>query len=79
LAIGFLFASALISKEPDAAVSTKVKSYFDFAYLFLGTFSFLLTLALPRTLGKIQLARSEAEIEARRAAAGIQAESGRDS
>ncbi len=70
-AIGLLFAGVLLQKEPDAAVSADIKSWVGSAYLFFSVLSFLLTLALPPTLGKIQLARNLAEIEARRRAAGI--------
>lgn len=71
IAIGLLFAGILIQKEPDAVVSPLIKGCLGSAYLFFGVLSFLLTLALPPTLGKIQLARNLAEIEARRNAAGI--------
>lgn len=70
-AIGLLFAGVLIDKEPDAVVSPNVKLWVESLYLFFGSFSFLLTLSLPRILGKIQLARSEAEIEVRRTEEGI--------
>ncbi|HVC61913.1 MAG TPA: hypothetical protein VND19_16320 [Acetobacteraceae bacterium] len=76
LAIGLLFAGVLLHKEPDAAVAVWIKSLVDIVYLFFAVLSFLLTLALPSTLGKIQLARNLAEIEARRAAAGIRQDSG---
>ena len=71
IAIGLLFAGVLADKEPDDFLSQKVKSYIEFAFMFCTVFSFLLTLALPKVLGDIQIARSEAEIEARRSAEGI--------
>lgn len=71
IAIAFLFGGVLIDKEPNAAVSAKIKSYIEYASLFFGVFSFLLTLALPKILGDIQMARSEAEIEQRRIDEGI--------
>lgn len=69
--IALLFAGVLIRKEPDVLISGRMKAWIEHAYLFFGVLSFLLTLSLPRALGKIQLARSVAEIETRRAADGI--------
>lgn len=69
--ISALFTGMLIRKEPESVVSAQIKIYIEYAYLFLGVFSFLLTLSLPRALGQLQLARSDAEIESRRAADGI--------
>jgi len=71
IAIAFLFAGVLISKEPDKVVSKEVKAWIEYGYLFFGVFSFLLTLALPRALGQIQIGRSQAEIERRRKEEGI--------
>jgi len=70
-AIALLFVGVLIANEPDGTVSAGIKIWIERLYLFFGIFSFLLTLGLPRALGKIQLARSEAEIEGRRRDAGI--------
>ena len=71
VAIGLMFTGVLIRKEPDSVVGPNVKFWIECGYLFFGVFSFLLTLALPRVLGKIQLARSDAEIERRRTEEGI--------
>ncbi|MDR3378703.1 MAG: hypothetical protein P4M10_08470 [Verrucomicrobiae bacterium] len=71
ISIGLLFSGVLVHKIPNAVVSGRIKIIIEYSYLFFGVFSFLLTMALPRVLGQIQLARSESEIEARRAAAGI--------
>jgi hypothetical protein len=71
LTIAFILLGVFIRKEPDSVASERIKAWVECIYLFLVFFSFLLTLALPRALGKIQLARSEAVIEARRAAAKI--------
>jgi hypothetical protein len=71
MAIGFLFLGVLLHKEPDTIMAPWIKPCVDIVYLFFAVLSFLLTLALPPTLGKIQLARNLAEIEARRSAAGI--------
>ena len=71
VAIGLLFAGVLIRKEPHDVVSDRLKAWIEAGYLFFGVFSFLLTLALPRALSRIQLMRSSAEIEDRRQAEGI--------
>ncbi len=71
VAIGSLFAGVLIRKEPDSVVGPGIKYAVEFAYLFFGTLSFLFTLALPHSLGKLQLARSAREIEDRRERVGI--------
>ncbi len=71
IAIAFLFAGVLLDKEPDVIVSATIKSSIEYASLFFGVFSFLLTLALPKVLGDIQMARSDAEIEQRRLDEGI--------
>jgi hypothetical protein len=71
IAIAMMFTAVLLHKEPESVVSCGVKSAIEFLYLFFAVFSFLLTLGLPPTIGKIQLARSNAEVEARRRAAGI--------
>jgi hypothetical protein len=74
LAIALLFGGVLLAKEPDGSVLAGIKTWVERLYVFFGVFSFLLTLGLPRALGKIQLARSEAEIAASRADAGIKDE-----
>jgi hypothetical protein len=71
LAIACLFAGVLIQKEPSTVVTDVVRRWVQYAYLFFATFSFLLTLSLPRTLARLQLARSAAEIEERRGSEGI--------
>jgi len=71
ISIALLFIGVLIAKEPECAISSFIKMWVERLYVFFGVFSFLLTLGLPQALGKIQLARSEAEIEERRQAAGI--------
>lgn len=71
IAIALLFTGVLIVKEPDGLVSPNIKMWIERSYVFFGVFSFLLTLGLPRALGRIQLARSAAEIEDRRRAVGI--------
>lgn len=70
-AIGLLFLGVLVRKSPDTWLMLRVKDGLEFAYLFFASLAFLFTLRLPVALGKIQLARSDAEIEARRAADGI--------
>lgn len=74
VAIALLFVGVLIAKEPGHVVSDAIKMWVERLYMFFGVFSFLLTLGLPRALGKIQLTRSEAEIEERRRTAGIKPE-----
>ncbi|MBN8897440.1 MAG: hypothetical protein J0H35_04515, partial [Rhodospirillales bacterium] len=70
LAIAFLMVGVLLSKNHDLDFEV-VRTWIERGYLFLSSFSFLLTLGLPRALGSVQLARSEAEIEQRRREAGI--------
>jgi len=67
IAIAFLFAGSLLNKAPERLVSIIWKTWIERLYLFFGVLSFLLTLTLPGALGKLQLARAEAEIERRRA------------
>lgn len=67
LAIALLFIGVLVSKEPCSVVPLLVKIWVERAYLFFGVFSFLLTLGLPKSLANIQIARTDAEIEKRRA------------
>jgi hypothetical protein len=55
-----------MNKAPDCVVPVVWKTWIERLYLFFGVLSFLLTLALPGALGKLQLARAEAEIERRR-------------
>jgi hypothetical protein len=71
IAIGLMFVGVLIQKIPYCDGHEGLKRCVEISYLFFGVFSFLLTLALPKTLAKIQLARSDAEIERRRAEEGI--------
>ena len=71
MAIGLLFAGVLIDKEPDCVVGPRIKHFVEGAYLFFGVLSFLLTLSLPQALGKLQVSRSNAEVDRRRADAGI--------
>lgn len=76
LTISLLFAGVIIRKASDDAVSASVKSFIEYAYLFVGTFAFAMTLFLPGALGRVQMARSEAEIERRRLEHGISPSSG---
>ncbi len=71
IAIGLMFTGVLLRKQTDSPVLKYLNEYVEYAYLFFGIWSFLLTLALPRALGKIQLDRSEAEIRKRREKEGI--------
>ena len=71
LAIGLLFVGVLLSHTPRYVGNETARKYIEMAYLFVGIWSFLLTLALPTTLARIQLDRSAAEIERRRANEGI--------
>ena len=71
LAIGFLFVGVLIKREPASGMPSWLRLLIESTYLFFAVFSFLLTLAPPSSLGRIQMARSEAEIEARRQTDGI--------
>lgn len=70
VAIALLFIGVLVSKEPSSVVPLWVKTWVERGYLFFGVFSFLLTLGLPKSLANIQIARTDAEIERRRRAAG---------
>jgi hypothetical protein len=71
LAIALLFAGVLIDKAPDCQVSPEIKAWLERAYLFVGVFSFLLTLSLPGALTEFQRRRVTAEIERRRHEAGL--------
>ena len=75
LTIGLLFGGVLLRKSPVGLISENTKLWVEETYLFFAVFSFLLTLALPHVLGKIQMARSEGEIAARRAAEHIKPDS----
>ena len=70
VAIAFLFVGVLLNKA--TGVPEEVKVWVQRLYLFFATFSFFLTLALPRALWKFQLARLDAEIDRRRRAAGLE-------
>ncbi len=76
IAIGFLFAGALLNKAPDSVVSVEWKAWIERLYLFFGIASFLFTFALPNALLKFQIGRIDAEIERRRKAAGIPPDGG---
>lgn len=71
IAVGLMFASVLLQKLPHGKMPELIGDGIEFGCLFFGIWSFLLTLSLPKAIGKIQLARSEAEIEARRVSEGI--------
>lgn len=72
IAIGFLFAGALLNKAPEETISMIWKVWIERLYLFFGVSSFLLTFGLPFALLRFQLGRVDAEIERRRRDAGIQ-------
>jgi hypothetical protein len=67
--IALLFVGVILEKALECPYT--IKSVVEWCYLFLGITSFLLTLALPVSLWNMQKARYEAEIERRRAQAGI--------
>jgi hypothetical protein len=71
VAIALLFAGVLINKAPDREICSEIKKWVERAYLFMGAFSFLLTLSLPGALTEFQQKRVTAEIERRRADVGI--------
>lgn len=71
IAIGFLFAGALLNKAHEDVVSMASKIWIERLYLFFGVSSFLLTFGLPFALLKFQLNRIDSEIERRRREAGI--------
>lgn len=75
VAIAFLFAGALIDKAQNAVVPAIWKIWIERSYLFFGVFSFLCTVTLPGTLGRLQMARVEAEIDRRRKVDGIKDQS----
>jgi hypothetical protein len=66
VAIALLFAGVLVEKAPDCQVPEIWKTWIERLYLFFGVFSFLLTMALPGMLAKLQMERVEAEIQKRR-------------
>jgi hypothetical protein len=57
--------------ERSPRVPEELKLWIERAYLFIGTTSFLLTFGLPWSILKLQMKRLDAEIEKRRADAGI--------
>lgn len=65
--IAILFAGSLIKKVPDEIISEIWKIWIDRSYLFLAISSFLMTLALPASLLKVQMGRLDTEIERRQA------------
>jgi hypothetical protein len=69
LGIAFLFIGSVIHKAPH--VSMDLKIWIERSYLFLGTFSFLLTFGLQWSILKLQLKRLDVETEKRRRAEGI--------
>ena len=71
LTIGFLFAGTIIKKIPEQKLWAWVPVWTDYAYLFLGVTSFLLSFGLPFSLKKIQLDRLKAEEERRRQQAPV--------
>jgi len=80
LAIAFLFIGMVLSKITDKDIWSYfkpscdlIKIRIDYAYIFLGVTSFLLSFALPFSLRKIQMDRLRME-EERRKKAALQAE-----
>lgn len=75
--IAFLFAGVLLAKIAPTKSGDAPHACMDWAaivehgYLFFAVFSFLLTLALPWSLKRIQQARVDAEEERRRKADGV--------
>ena len=69
IGIAMLFIGSMLVKSPD--VIDGVKIWIIRAYLFTGITAFLLTLGLPSSIFALQMKRLDAEIEARRNAAGI--------
>lgn len=76
LTIGFLFAGAILEKAITGEHHEIWKVWVERTYLFMAITSFLLTFALPAALLEMQRARYDAEIERRRADAGISKGSG---
>lgn len=70
-AIAMLFVGVLMEKTPDCGITGAVKVWIEWVYVFLGAFSFTLTLALPGILARLQVARVDAEIRRRREVAGL--------
>ncbi|MBS3648153.1 hypothetical protein KEU06_05870 [Pseudaminobacter sp. 19-2017] len=69
--IGVIFVGALLSKAPEDVVSSCVKAIIAHIHLGLGVAAFILTLGMPKMLMDIQRKRVDAEIDRRRAEAGI--------
>jgi hypothetical protein len=64
--LAVLFISVVLEKVPCAIVSDRVKDWIEFGYLFIGTFSFCLSFALPFALLRLQMQRLDEETERRR-------------
>ncbi|MBS0294735.1 MAG: hypothetical protein JSR45_00395 [Proteobacteria bacterium] len=71
LAIALLFIGSLAEKLPNESRYELLKMWVERLYLFFGVFSFLLTLALPGMLSRLQMSRVDQEIEKRRSEAGF--------
>lgn len=71
ITIGVIFVGTLLKDAPAEIISVSVKQWISRTHLFLGVSAFLLSLALPKMLMDLQRTRTEAEIEKRRADAGI--------
>jgi hypothetical protein len=71
LALAFLFAATVLKKVPEKdlwyGLSPWVK-WIDYAYVFFGVTSFLLTFSLPFSLQKIQMERLKLEAQRRKIA-----------
>src|SRR5579872_5228678 len=71
LAIALLFAGVLMEKLPSCGRAELFRVWIERAYLFFGVFAFSLTVGLPGTLARLQIARVDAEVERRRRDAGL--------
>jgi hypothetical protein len=72
ITLGLLFVGVVLEKVLDP--HNKWKMFVEWAYLFFGITSFLLTFALPISLLHMQQARYDAEIARRRRDAGIKSD-----
>ncbi|MER8456287.1 hypothetical protein [Mesorhizobium sp. M0965] len=75
LTIGVIFVGTLLSKAPEAVVSSDTKSIIAHIHLALGVTAFILTLGMPKMLMDVQRKRVDAEIDRRRSEAGIKDDS----
>lgn len=70
IVIGLIFILT-VTKGASSDTAVKIKGYVELLYFFMATFSFLLTMALPKMVSDVQRQRVDAVIENRRREEGL--------